>query len=157
MRSRTWARLSGAVALVAATGLAGGPALAQAGAPSTTQGGDRNAAAASAPGPGGEQNQAAAPAGNASAPGAPELRVEEVRAFIGKDVLGPSGNVLGTLENVTTNADGRPEKLVVSRGGFLGLFQSQHTVDWAAAKPRIQDGKLVFALTPQDLTQTANK
>jgi sporulation protein YlmC with PRC-barrel domain len=83
--------------------------------------------------------------------------VEEVRAFIGKDVLGPNGNVLGTLSNITTNADGQPEKLVVSRGGFLGLFQSQYTVDWATAKPKIQDGKLTFALTPQDLTQTANK
>ena len=149
MRSRTWARLSGAVALVAATGLAGGVALAQAGATSPTT-------SESAP-PAAQQNAAAAPAGSASAPSAPELRVEEVRAFIGKDVLGPNGNVLGTLENITTNANGQPEKLVVSRGGFLGLFQSQHTVDWTAAKPRIQDGKLVFALTPQDLTQTANK
>ncbi|MBV8616435.1 MAG: PRC-barrel domain-containing protein [Acetobacteraceae bacterium] len=83
--------------------------------------------------------------------------MEQVRAFIGKDVLGPNGNVLGTLSNITTNANGQPEKLVVSRGGFLGLFQSQYAVDWAAAKPKIEDGKLVVALTPQDLTQTANK
>jgi len=83
--------------------------------------------------------------------------VEQVRAFVGKDVLGPNGNVLGTLDNVTTNANGQPEKLLVSRGGFLGLFQSQYKVDWATAKPKIEDGKLVFALTPQDLTQTASK
>jgi hypothetical protein len=81
-----------------------------------------------------------------------------VRAFVGKDVLTPNGDVLGTLDNVTTNSSGQPDKVVISKGGFLGLFQSQYTAGWAAAKPKVENGKLVFALTPQDLSkQTANK
>jgi hypothetical protein len=118
--------------------------------------GAQQSAGANATSPGGEQNTAAAPAAT-PAPTTPEIRVEELRAFVGKDVLGPNGNVLGTLDNVTTNSSGQPEQLVLSRGGFLGLFQSQYRVNWTTAKPKVENGKLVFALTPQELTPTANK
>ena len=132
--------------------------------------GEQNAAASPSAGatgsnaPGTEQNAGAGPtagattpAGSATAGSASEPGVEEVRAFVGKDVLGPNGNVLGTLEDIVTSSNGEPEQVVLSQGGFLGLFQSQHKVDWAAAKPRIENGKLVLALTPQELTQTAKQ
>ncbi|HJU18915.1 MAG TPA: PRC-barrel domain-containing protein [Stellaceae bacterium] len=77
----------------------------------------------------------------------------EVEKLVGRPVHNRDGRLLGDLDKVITGPDGQIQKIVVSHGGFLGLFRSYSAVDWQFAKPRITGDQLVLALTPQQVAR----
>jgi hypothetical protein len=92
------------------------------------------------------------PAGSNSAADQPGLTPTEARQFIGQDVVNTDGQSLGTLQDIITGEDGKPEA-VLRYGGFLGLFQSRAAIPWSEARPQVKGNHLVFPLTAQQIDQ----
>jgi hypothetical protein len=57
-------------------------------------------------------------------------------------------NLLGTLDKVIAGPHGRVDKIVIAHGGLFGLFRSRSEIDWQFAKPRIEGGRLILAISP---------
>lgn len=64
----------------------------------------------------------------ASAPPAPPGRDMAVSAIVEKELLGPSGEDLGTIEKVVEGTADQKRYLVVSSGGVLGFFEDEVVV-----------------------------
>ena len=79
---------------------------------------------------------------------APPITVAELHKLIGRTVVNRNDQILGTLHKVIAGQNNQIQKVIIRHGGFLGLFQDDSVIDWQSAKPRIQAGKLVLAVTP---------
>lgn len=93
----------------------------------------------------------AVPSGEAANTLVAGITPEQADQYIGTEVTNPDGRKLGTLQRVVVAPDGKIRAAVLQFGGFLGLFTSQAAIDWQAAKPQVQNGHLVFAMTPDQV------
>lgn len=75
----------------------------------------------------------------AQAPGAPgaappaareELPREAAQRVIGREVIGPSGEVVARIVNVLLDENGQPRAAVLDYGGFLGVGRRRVAVAW---------------------------
>ncbi|MBR0647965.1 PRC-barrel domain-containing protein [Plastoroseomonas hellenica] len=71
----------------------------------------------------------------AQAPGAPpaareELPREAAQRVIGREVTGPSGDVVARIVNVLLDENGQPRAAVLDYGGFLGVGRRRVAVAW---------------------------
>lgn len=126
-------------------------------------GSDRAGATGSSSAPGESTGSAQAPASgqatppsqaataNPATPAGPTAA--QLGKFVGENVQGGSGTVLGKLTRVVPGPDGSAKALVVTHGGFLGLFQTQTEIAVPQAKPRVDNGKLVLGVTRTQLSQ----
>ncbi len=77
---------------------------------------------------------AAAPAAAPTAPAAPaareELPREASQRIVGREVTGPSGEVVGRIVNVLLDDNGQPRAAVLDYGGFLGVGRRRVAVAW---------------------------
>jgi PRC-barrel domain len=87
-------------------------------------------------------------AATASQPAVPAVEVERL---IGKPVRNRDGRQLGILDKVIAGQHGRIDKIVIGHGGFFGLFQSRSEIGWQFAKPRIEGGRLILAISPDQV------
>ena len=73
----------------------------------------------------------AAPAAAARTPAArEELPREASQRIIGREVTGPSGDVVGRIVNVLLDDNGQPRAAVLDYGGFLGVGRRRVAVAW---------------------------
>jgi sporulation protein YlmC with PRC-barrel domain len=70
---------------------------------------------------------AAPPAGSATAPAQPATPMKQmtVSALTDKDLVGAKDNEVGDIERVVESNADKKQHLVISRGGFLGLFETE--------------------------------
>jgi sporulation protein YlmC with PRC-barrel domain len=88
------------------------------------------------------------------APAAP-TRQMTVSALTDKDLEGPNANEVGDIERVVeANAD-KKQHLVISRGGFLGLFETEVLVP--LENVAAQGDKIVLRNMPEDQVKTLPK
>jgi hypothetical protein len=74
---------------------------------------------------------AAAPAAAPTAPAArEELPREASQRVVGREVTGPSGEVVGRIVNVLLDDNGQPRAAVLDYGGFLGVGRRRVAVAW---------------------------
>lgn len=79
------------------------------------------------------------------------IGVASVDSLMGKNVLDRNGEKLGDVEDVILGADGQAQKVVLSRGGFLGLGEKQIAIDFDQIQIRPDDNNLhVSGLTQDD-------
>jgi sporulation protein YlmC with PRC-barrel domain len=104
--------------------------------------------------PGARTNVATAPnhkAAVAEANKTNAIPAAAVEKMVGKPVRNRDGQQLGTLDKVIAGPNGQIEKLVISHGGFFGLFQSQSEISWQFAKPEIKGNQLLLAISPEQV------
>jgi hypothetical protein len=71
--------------------------------------------------------------------------------LVGRDVLGPSNNVLGKIRDLVIDLDtGRVEYVVISPGGFFG-FGHRYPVPWQALRMQTPGGQFTLNLTEKQL------
>ncbi len=74
------------------------------------------------------------PAGNEAAPppSAARERIPEgaVLRLLGREVKGPTGEVIGQLVNVLVDEEGQPHAAILDYGGFLGVGRRRIAVAW---------------------------
>jgi sporulation protein YlmC with PRC-barrel domain len=66
--------------------------------------------------------------------------------FIGTPVNGKDGQLLGKIDNLVFDQDGRIELAVIGVGGYLGIGEKVVAVPFEAVKPDVADGKHVFII-----------
>jgi len=66
--------------------------------------------------------------------------------FIGTPVNGKDGQLLGKIDNLVFDQDGRIELAVIGIGGYLGIGEKVVAVPFEAVKPDVADGKHVFII-----------
>ncbi|MEJ2031693.1 MAG: PRC-barrel domain-containing protein [Deltaproteobacteria bacterium] len=66
-----------------------------------------------------------------------------------QDVRGPSGILLGAVEDVIIGRGGSPSFLVLSRGSAFGNVGPYHVVPWQMAAPKLEKNKVVIAFGPK--------
>jgi hypothetical protein len=77
------------------------------------------------------QDRPAAPPAAARTPAArEELPREASQRIIGREVTGPSGDVVGRIVNVLLDDNGQPRAAVLDYGGFLGVGRRRVAVAW---------------------------
>lgn len=78
------------------------------------------------------QAVAQAPAAPTAAPPAAreELPREASQRVIGREVIGPSGEVVARIVNVLMDENGQPRAAVLDYGGFLGVGRRRVAVAW---------------------------
>jgi len=75
-----------------------------------------------------------------------------VDKLMGRDVIGRDGEKLGEVEDVILGPGGQAQKLVLSRGGFLGMGEKQVAIDFDQLQSRPDDDKLhASALSADDV------
>ncbi len=79
----------------------------------------------------------------------------EVERLVGKPVRNRDGRPLGILDKVIAGPHGRVDKIVIGHGGFFGLFQSRSEIDWQSAEPQIAGGRLILAISPEQVAGAA--
>jgi sporulation protein YlmC with PRC-barrel domain len=110
---------------------------------------------------------AAPPAGRATAPAQPATPMKQmtVSALTDKDLVGAKDNEVGDIERVVESNADKKQHLVISRGGFLGLFETEVLVpleNVAAQGDRIvlrnltEEQVKACPSTPQTTKPTAN-
>lgn len=72
-------------------------------------------------------------------------------AFIGADVLGPSGEEIGEVTDLVIGRDNRIEKAIVEVGGFLGVGTKSVAIEIAQLKPTGKKDAYVTAATREEL------
>jgi sporulation protein YlmC with PRC-barrel domain len=88
-------------------------------------------------------------------PPAAPTRQMTVSALTDKDLEGPNANEVGDIERVVeANAD-KKQHLVISRGGFLGLFETEVLVP--LENVAAQGDKIVLRNMPEDQVKTLPK
>jgi PRC-barrel domain len=90
-----------------------------------------------------------------AAPPAARARIPPGAALplLGRDVKGPSGQVVAQIVNVLVDEAGRPLAAVLDYGGFLGVGRRRIAVAWEALRfaPGQQDGTITLDLTREQL------
>lgn len=119
------------------------------------------AAAAQAPEPPAQSPAASAPqSAPPAAPAAPvQLAVSEtipagsVLRLLGRDVIGPSGQVVAQIVNVVVDAAGQPRAAILDYGGFLGVGKRRIAVVWRALRfaPDQATGAITLAFSQDQL------
>jgi sporulation protein YlmC with PRC-barrel domain len=78
--------------------------------------------------------------------------VASVDRLMGKDVVGRDDEKLGEVEDVILGPDGQAQKLVLARGGFLGMNEKQVAIDFDLVRSRPDDDDLhVSSLSRDDV------
>lgn len=78
--------------------------------------------------------------------------VASVDRLMGKDVVGRDDEKLGEVEDVILGPDGQAQKLVLARGGFLGMNEKQVAIDFDLVQSRPDDDDLhVSSLSRDDV------
>ncbi|NYZ15165.1 PRC-barrel domain-containing protein [Azospirillum sp. RWY-5-1] len=79
-----------------------------------------------------------------------------VDRLMGKDVIGRDDEKLGEVEDVILGPDGQARKLVLARGGFLGMNEKQVAIDFNLVQSRPDDDDLhVSSLSRDDVRNMA--
>lgn len=138
-------RLIGAAAAIA---LMSGAVLAQSPAPRTGNGSnDASPPSATMTGPGTAGAQRSTGTEDNAQRG-----VASVERLMGKDVVGRDDEKLGEVEDVILGPDGKAQKLVLARGGFLGMNEKQVAIDFNLVQSRPDDDDLhVSSLSRDDV------
>ncbi len=113
-------------------------------------------------GPAGSARQSAAPPATPAAasvviatPAAPAksaIDTAVAKLFLGEPVYGAKGEQIGSLSKIMTGPDGQVKSAVITWGGLFGFFQSNRTIDWPDAGPRVRNGNLVLrAMSKSDV------
>lgn len=91
-------------------------------------------------------------------PAPPLAQTETIAAgsvlrLLGRDVLGPKGEVVAQVMNVLVDAAGQPCAAVLDYGGFLGVGKRRIAVAWTALRfaPDSKAGAITLALGPDQL------
>lgn len=74
--------------------------------------------------------------------------------LLGRDVKGPTGEVVAQIANVLVDGSGRPLAAVLDYGGFMGVGRRRIAVAWRAlrfAPDETPDGAVALALTRDQL------
>ena len=74
--------------------------------------------------------------------------------LLGRDVKGPSGEVVAQVVNVLVDGSGRPLAAVLDYGGFMGVGRRRIAVAWEAlrfAPDEAKDGTVTLGLTRDQL------
>ena len=66
--------------------------------------------------------------------------------FIGTPVDGKDGQVLGKIDNLVFDQNGRIELAVIGVGGYLGIGEKVVAVPFEAVKSEVANGKHVFVI-----------
>ena len=66
--------------------------------------------------------------------------------FIGTPVNGKDGQLLGKIDNLVFDQNGRIELAVIGVGGYLGIGEKVVAVPFEAMKSDVADGKHVFVI-----------
>jgi sporulation protein YlmC with PRC-barrel domain len=66
--------------------------------------------------------------------------------FIGTPVNGKDGQLLGKIDNLVFDQNGRIELAVIGIGGYLGIGEKVVAVPFEAIKSDVADGKHVFVI-----------
>lgn len=72
-------------------------------------------------------------------------------AFIGAEVLDPTGEEIGEVEDLIIDNDNKIEKAIVEVGGFLGVGSKTVAVEIAQLKPTGKKNGYVTAMTREEL------
>lgn len=76
--------------------------------------------------------------------------------LLGRDVKGPSGEVVAQIVNVLVDGSGRPLAVVLDYGGFMGVGRRRIAVAWDAlrfAPDEAKDGTITLSLTRDQLKE----
>ena len=93
--------------------------------------------------------QAVTPPPAATPPAAP-TRQMPVSAITDKDLEGPNQNEVGDIERVVESNADKKQHLVISRGGFLGLFETE--VALPVENVAVQGDRIVLRnMTPEQI------
>ena len=104
------------------------------------------------------QQQAASPGsstsgamgGSAVTSGANDMSASQV---LDMNVQGPSGEQIGSVENLVIDQTGRISGVVVSVGGFLGIGDKKVALPWSQVKASPDYQNLITTATKQELQQ----
>jgi hypothetical protein len=81
------------------------------------------------------------PAGNPPPPAEREFLYRgEATSILGRQVFGPTGEVIGRIVDVLVGDAGMPRAAVVDFGGFLGVGNRRVAVSWSALRFNAADG-----------------
>ena len=101
---------------------------------------------------------AALSAGGDAAPAPPAAREQIPQGaalpLLGRDVIGPAGQVVAQIVNVLVDGSGRPLAAILDYGGFMGVGRRRIAVTWGAlrfAPGGAQDGTITLGLTRDQL------
>jgi PRC-barrel domain len=110
---------------------------------------------ASVLGPAPSVTASAAEGSAAAPPAAARARIPRGAALplLGRDVRGPSGQVVAQIVNVLVDEAGRPLAAVLDYGGFMGVGKRRIAVAWEVLRfaPGEQDGTIALDLTRDQL------
>lgn len=83
-----------------------------------------------------------------------QFSVEATVRLLGRDVRGPSGDVVAQIANVLVDGAGQPVVAVLDYGGFMGVGRRRIAVVWRAlrfAPGESQEGAITLGLTRDQL------
>jgi sporulation protein YlmC with PRC-barrel domain len=72
--------------------------------------------------------------------------------LMGKNVKGPQGEDLGSIEDVIVGQDGRIQHIIVSHGGVMGIGARKSAIPWEAAQLRVEgDDQVMTSISKERL------
>lgn len=84
------------------------------------------------------------------------MRDASADAILDRDVTTPAGRKIAEVEDIIIDQSGAPSKLVIAKGGFLGINERLSTLDYEMAKTEQVNGKKAMVL-PETAVQDAPK
>ncbi len=100
--------------------------------------------------PGSSTSGAMGQSGSAAIGGANDMTANQV---LDMNVQGPSGEQIGSVENLVIDQTGRISGVVVSVGGFLGIGDKKVALPWSQVKASPDHQNLTTSATKQELQQ----
>ena len=55
---------------------------------------------------------------------------QQLSGIIGMQIVGANGNEIGEVKDVLLGADGEVERIIIERGGFLGVGENRYAINW---------------------------
>ncbi len=106
------------------------------------------AASSSSSAPANTAPSAAKPSANApAAKNLEPIAPNSVVAILGRKVLGPAGEDMGSVVDVLVDGEGQPKAVIIDFGGFLGVGSRKIAVDWRLLQFRPGDPKAPISLS----------
>lgn len=88
----------------------------------------------------------------------PAAGANSVSDIIGADVVGPTGDTVGTVDDLVLGMDDRVEQMIIADGGLFGVAGNSVAIDFAGSELTTDEGddaKMRISMTDEALDQAA--